>query len=265
MQDTWSEEDSAQYRDLAAIAVPSRAEQMATLIALVPFDRDARFSAVEIGGGEGILSEALLECFTGATVVAFDGSEQMREAARSRLARFGDRARVAAFDLFAPDWLERIDGAGVVMSSLCIHHFDHGQKRAFFREAASRLAPGGALLIADIVEPQRGVVNQLFAETYDRAAEAESVRLTGGDALYRKLMAAEWNIFRFPDPGVDKPSPLADQLEWLRTAGFAAADCFWMKAGHAVYGGYLAGGADPGEPLSYAQALDSVERALALR
>ena len=36
----WSEEDSALYRRLAAIAVPDRADQLATLLCLIPFGRD---------------------------------------------------------------------------------------------------------------------------------------------------------------------------------------------------------------------------------
>ena len=28
------------------------------------------------------------------------------------------------------------------------------------------------------------------------------------------------------------------QLRWLEEAGFSSVDCFWMRAGHAVYGGY---------------------------
>ena len=29
-----------------------------------------------------------------------------------------------------------------------------------------------------------------------------------------------------------------DQLDWLREAGLSTVDCFWMQAGHAIYGGY---------------------------
>ena len=49
--------------------------------------------------------------------------------------------------------------------------------------------------------------------------------------------AAQWNYYRHPDP-VDQPSRLADQLAWLSEAGFALVDCFWLRAGHAIYGGY---------------------------
>ena len=60
---------------------------------------------------------------------------------------------------------------------------------------------------------------------------------SGSYELRRRFEAEHWNYYRYPDP-VDHPSGLFEQLLWLREAGFAAVDCFWMYAGHAVYGGY---------------------------
>ena len=70
VEETWTEGDSTVYRELARIAVPSRAEQMATLLALFPFGRDEDFRIVEIGAGEGALTEAALACFPNATALA---------------------------------------------------------------------------------------------------------------------------------------------------------------------------------------------------
>lgn len=56
---------------------------------------------------------------------------------------------------------------------------------------------------------------------------------------YERFRRRQCNIFRYPDP-FDKPSPLYDQLAWLKAAGFAAVDVFWLGAGHAIYGGQLA-------------------------
>ncbi len=37
----------------------------------------------------------------------------------------------------------------------------------------------------------------------------------------------------------DQPSRLSDQLRWLTDAGFTGAGCFWMRAGHAIFGGFV--------------------------
>ena len=57
--------------------------------------------------------------------------------------------------------------------------------------------------------------------------------------VVRRFEAERWNYYRDPTPDpYDQPSPLSDQLAWLREAGFTVADCFWMRAGHAIFGGY---------------------------
>src|SRR5262249_8780270 len=117
----WSEADSRLYRELAEIAVPRRAEQIAAIVTLTPFACYAEFAIVERACGEGRLAEALLEAYPKARYLGLDGSESMRREAAARLAGFGDRVRIEAFDLFASDWLDRVTGAGLVVSSLCVH------------------------------------------------------------------------------------------------------------------------------------------------
>lgn len=233
----WTEKNSTDYRRIAAVAVPARDEQLATLLTLLPFGRDDTFHAVELASGEGALSWALLDCWPRASVLALDGSAQMRAHAGARLKRFAGRVGVEPFDLASPDWLPKIEGADCVLSSLCVHHLDGEGKRRLFAAVAARLSPRGVFLIADLIAPQRPEAGRLFAAGLDRAAEAQSLAVGGSLDLFEQFSALGWNWFRHPDP-FDKPSPLPDQLVWLREAGFGVADCFWLQAGHAIYGGY---------------------------
>ena len=253
----WSEADSRIYRELAAIAVPRRDEQIAALLTLAPFGVKERFDIVELGCGEGRLGMAFLSLFPQARYVGLDGSESMRRDTAERLCGFGGRARVEAFDLASTDWLELARGADLVVSSLVVHHLTSDGKRGLFKALHERLSSRGALLLADLVEPARPEARALFAGSWDEAvAEAAAGRLDG-DELRRRFAAETWNYYRYPDP-VDRPSPLFEQLRWLRKAGLTAVDCFWMQAGHAVYGGYMteAAGTVTGD--------DRYERALAI-
>lgn len=259
----WTEGDSETYRKLVAVAVPARDEQIAALLTLLPFAKDAPFRAVEAGCGEGVLAEALLECYPEASVLALDGSQSMLESAGRRLRRFGDRARVEAFDLASKDWRQLIDGAGCVLSSLCVHHLTADGKRRFFADAAARLATPGTLLIADVLAPANETAAAYFAGTYDRVAEAQSLAVTGSRELFDLFQAERWNGFRYPDDS-EYPSPLSDQLTWLREAGFETVDCFWLHSGFAVFGGYK-GQATPGARLSYDEALKVARAALDLK
>jgi tRNA (cmo5U34)-methyltransferase len=256
-----SETDWRTYRELAPAAVPSRAEQIATLLTLLPFEPGESFRAVELGAGEGHLSRALLDLFPDASVLALDGSAEMLDRTKARLNLFADRAVTAPFDLAAADWLPLVDGADVVVSSLCLHHLDDDGKRSLFSSLRGRMSDRGALLIADLVAPRRAEAHRLFAQTWDHIAQQQSLSEVGTGELFDLFVATEWNIYRYPDP-MDTPSPLSDQLRWLEQAGFHSVDCFWMRAAHAIYGGFCTPG--PGAPngVSYADALAAAQSAL---
>ena len=126
----WTEHDSQTYREMADVAVPRRQEMIATLVATVPFGADEPVKMLELGSGDGRLAEALLTVYPRATLTALDGSESMRQETAKRLALFGDRARVAAFDLAALDWWDRMFGVDLVVSSLCLHHLNDAKTQS---------------------------------------------------------------------------------------------------------------------------------------
>jgi cyclopropane fatty-acyl-phospholipid synthase-like methyltransferase len=258
----WSAESSETYRKLASVAVPAREEQIATLLCLLSFGRDEAFHVVELASGEGALSQAILAAFPTARVLALDGEESMRQATAARLRQYGDRARVAAFDIAGADWYGELDGADVVVSSLCVHHLDGEGKRNLFAAVQQRLSARGCLLLADLILPQREEARRLFAATWDRCATERSLAQTGGAALFDLFVRETWNYYTYPDP-FDQPSPLFDQLQWLNEAGFAVVDCFWMQAGHAIYGGYQEQASATGDLIDYETALEIGRRVLA--
>jgi tRNA (cmo5U34)-methyltransferase len=242
----WTEADSSTYSEIADVAVPRRIEMMRALVAAVPFARDDVFRIVELGSGDGRLGSALLDHFPQATITALDGSESMRALAATRLAPFGQRARVRPFDVASPDWWDQMFGADLLVSSLCLHHLNDAKKQYLYKAVADRVSGRGALLIADLVDPTSDCVRRSAADAWDQAAQDQAQTL-GQPELFMRFRQARWNHFRFPDPG-DRPAALFHHLVWLRHAGFAAVDCFWMYAGHAVFGGFKRTGAS-GSPL----------------
>jgi tRNA (cmo5U34)-methyltransferase len=76
----------------------------------------------------------------------------------------------------------------LVVSVLAVHHLDGPGKADLFRRVAAALAPGGRFVLGDVVVP-------------DDPADATTPL----------------------SPGFDLPSPVPDQLAWLRDAGLDAA------------------------------------------
>lgn len=232
---SWKQEQSDLYRQLSMIAVPHRAEQIAALLTLMPFAQGDAFRVVELASGEGHLSHAILMAFPSASILALDIEATMRAETERRCAVFSDRIQTAPFDIQSDEWYPYLDGVDVVVSSLCVHHLDGAQKQRLFCTIAERISSRGVLLIADLVAPKRTQSLNLFTSTWDQVVH-ETAGETGKAAV-NLFEAEQWNIFRYSDD-FDKPSPLSDQLLWLTDAGFSDVDCFWLNAGHAIYGGY---------------------------
>jgi tRNA (cmo5U34)-methyltransferase len=243
----WIEEDSSTYRQIAEIAVPRRREMMATLVSVVPFAPDNTFRIVEIGAGDG----------RRATLLALDGSESMRKATAARTARFSGRVAVRPFELAALDWWDMMHGADLVVSSLCLHHLTDAKKQYLYKAVAQRLAGCGALLVADLIEPLHPSARRLAAESWDASARAQA-DAAGAPEQFASFVADRWNHYRFGD-AMDRPSALFHHLVWLKHAGFAAVDCFWLCAGHAVYGGFKDTGDRATAGIAFERALAAVE------
>jgi trans-aconitate methyltransferase len=187
------------------------ASTIATLVSLVPFSPDESPRIVELCSGDGRLAEALLTHFPAATLVALEGDALSRQTSTARLAAFGDRARVAAFDITTLDWWDRMFGADLVVSAGGLNRLTDAKKQYLYKAAADRVSARGALLIADRVATQHPLASASAADTF--------------------------------------PAALFHQLVWLKHAGFAAVDCFRMEEDQAVFGGFKqAAGSGPPLP-----------------
>jgi SAM-dependent methyltransferase len=236
----WTEADSERFAAIGDLYVPAREEQRRVLLELIPAEIDEPFTLVELAAGDGTFAKAVLERFPRCRVLAYDGSDLMLERERNLLAPFGGRVETRRFALERRDWRTALPAPlRCAVSSLAIHHLPGREKRCVFSDLAAHVEPGGALLVADLVEPAMSRVKRIFASQWDDAVRERSRRRFGDERALAGFGDDRWNHYRLdvPDP-IDRPSRLVDQLDWLREAGFRLVDCFWMHAGHAIYGGY---------------------------
>jgi tRNA (cmo5U34)-methyltransferase len=126
-----------------------------------------------------------------------------------------------------------------IVSSLVIHHLKALDKEALFRALHDKLAPGGAFLIADVMEPTSRWGRRHMANAWNADVEYQSVELGGDRRAYDQFVADHWNLYHYPpdEDDIDFPSTLPEQLGWLNEAGFVEVDVYWLRAGHALFGG----------------------------
>jgi tRNA (cmo5U34)-methyltransferase len=162
-QKGWDERDSQVFIDYGRYFVPERERQLQTMVDLIS-RLDQPHAVLDLGCGEGLLAEAILEQRPKSTVYGLDGSAGMIQRAQERLSRFGARFQARRFDLFARSWPDTKLPIQAVVSSLALHHLDAVQKQALFGDVHALLRPGGVFTIADLVEPASALGWELAAK-----------------------------------------------------------------------------------------------------
>jgi tRNA (cmo5U34)-methyltransferase len=164
----------------------------------------------------------------------------MMKAAATLLAQYGERFKVEQFELRDLTWRKLPYPAAAIVSSLAIHHLTGDEKRTLFADIARVLVPRGVFVIADIVQPVGTWSARVAGQAWDDAVRKRSFDLDGTLEGFHKFQALRCNLFTDPEPDpYDKPSPVLDQTQWLKKAGFVDVDVFWMLAGHAIFGGRM--------------------------
>jgi predicted O-methyltransferase YrrM len=139
-------EQEASARHLT-LALAGRAKNVAPYLAeRVPL-AGARL-LLDVAGGTGIYSIALLQRNPGLRAVVLDRPEVLK-VAREMSATYGvaDRLECRPGDMFADDLPA---GADAILLSNVLHDWDVPECRALVRKCADALAPGGRLLIHDV-------------------------------------------------------------------------------------------------------------------
>jgi tRNA (cmo5U34)-methyltransferase len=197
--------DPATYRDLMAAEVPAF-ERLQDEVADASRTAPAR-TILELGTGTGETARRVLAAHPDARLVGVDASERMLAVAREalpeadlRVGRLEEPLPPGPFDL--------------VVSALCVHHLDGPGKADLFARVADVLAPGGRVVVGDVVVPlhEADVVTPIDTHVPDGTG-------TGGV--------------------VDMPSTAVEQLAWLAAAGLEPS-LTWAHRDLAVLVGYAA-------------------------
>jgi tRNA (cmo5U34)-methyltransferase len=192
---------------------------------------------IDVGGGDGAMTELVLSLRPEAQAVLVDFSEPMLQGARKRLAAYPDRWQLVQADLAHAAWRASLPSGsyGAAVSALAIHHLTSARKRALFGELHELLEPGAIFVNMDHVAidgPMRGVWEE---QMVTNAVHAEHRR--GGS---RSAQEIEQELF--DDDEDDRPDGVEEQVSWLREAGFEQVEVNFKWAEAAIFGAVKPGG-----------------------
>jgi len=223
---------AATYLEGVRGAIPLAAEQIDVMLRLIAACGRPVRRVLDLGCGDGVLGQAILDRFPGAQVVLADFSEPMLEAARKRFAGRDAAAEFATADYSDAGWLAAVEPFApfdVVVSGFSIHHQPDTRKREVYAEIFQLLEPRGVFInVEHVSSPSEWLTtlnDELFVDSLYRLHTNRS----------REEVAAEF--YHRPDKAANILAPVELQCDWLREIGFADVDCYLKVFELAVFGG----------------------------
>src|SRR5262249_30630673 len=142
--------------------IPHYDDMLATGVELLASLVPPAAHVLDLGGGTGALSAAVLRRMPEARVTLLDVDRAMLAEARRRLSPFGDRVQ-----LREGSFLDPLPAADAVVASLALHHVrDLGAKTNLYRAIHTALAVGGAFLNLDAALTEGPRLNALMFDRW---------------------------------------------------------------------------------------------------
>ncbi len=228
----WADSEFSQnYRDEANIYLPFRRQFIEIAKSLYAYFISTRTEArvLDLGCGDGLFVQELLKSFSPASVTLVDGSAEMLEAAKKRLANNANINFIKASfqDLLAGESLD--ENFDFVYSSLAIHHLPFEQKNQLYTYVHKLLSPGGCFAHYDVVVPPSRKIEKWYLSLW-----REWIREHPAVEMREKLLGIPEQYKDNPD---NLPDTLGSQLQALEEIGFKEVDSFFKYGIFSLFGG----------------------------
>ncbi|MCX5717739.1 MAG: class I SAM-dependent methyltransferase [Nitrospirae bacterium] len=231
----WADANFAEnYLDKADIYIVERRKMFWYVSSLFQhfFARRENIRLLDIGCGDGVLTEELFKANSAISATLIDGNEGMLQKAKDRLKTFHNVSFIkASFQEILARSIE-LGEYDLCISSMAIHHLDMNEKASLFKMILSHLNAEGHFINIDVVlPPSKELESWYFSIWRDWLGHMMSC-YNVTDEVPEDL------IKRYKDPSsMNKPDTLSDQLKSLEKAGFLDVDCYFKNGIFVIFGG----------------------------
>ena len=136
------------YIELMTKLVPNYMEGQVTIIDSIPFEKTKPIKVLDLGCGNGILSQILLKKFPNANIVGFDITSEMLDIYKKKLTSYTNKFETIQGDFKVDDFGSNYD---VILSGLTLQHLNSEERQKMYRRVYDSLNDEGIYITRDII------------------------------------------------------------------------------------------------------------------
>lgn len=219
-------------------AIPLANEQIDVMLrvvrGLIP---DGVKSFVDLGCGDGVLAEQIMQAYPSVHGTLIDFSAGMLAAADQRMAAYAGQLTTLELDYGQPDWVDSVSASGgsfdLIVSGFSIHHQPDWRKREIYQEVFHLLRPGGVFLNLEHVKS----ASELIESVHDQLFVDSMVKYESSIESGKTAEQIEVDFYDRPDKEANILLDVQTQVSWLKEIGFEHADIYFKVFELALFGG----------------------------
>jgi tRNA (cmo5U34)-methyltransferase len=219
-------------------AIPYASDQLTIMLHLLQYNEKPIKRFIDLGAGDGILSQIILERFNESQGCLIDFSEKTLESAYKRLANYLHRFKILNCDMSDPHWQEKTfnpqaETVDAVVSGYAIHHLSHGRKYELYQEIYDHLSHNGIFINVEHVASTSRWGEMLNDELrIDTLLFVEEKQENG-----RTREQITRDVHARKDKTDNNLLSTETQCDWLREIGFKDVDVYFKSFEMAVFAG----------------------------
>lgn len=203
------------YEKLIVKLIPEYRKQHQIIETLLPKE-NKNYRVLDLGCGNGILSELIFKNLPNSYIVDFDLNVSMLDACEKKLSNYSGKFELKQGDFRTTSIGDEYD---IIIASLTLHHLTWVEREKLYKSLYFSLNDGGLFIARDIIIDEN---NDVAKEQYGHWKEFIKSQGEDPDYWYSKHIE---KIF---------PMTITEHFAWLRNAGFSKMACQWRLYNFAI-------------------------------